>query len=193
MPDYPNNLYLSDPEPLPVGVMVPKCLPGRAAVLMHKGEKRGGIWMPPSGRMNPDLGRLIDAGFDDLKPGNEVVVKPYDGKWEDHWHEDRQMRLYGVICPWHESILAQRLDNELLPTWDWVLVERHSTPHHELLPDSMRWSEKEGTIVARGRLAEESTPGATALFDPDTFEKKTWRIAPNLCFVRERDLLAVIA
>ena len=77
MPDAPNTIYLCPPQDIP-DVKVPVCLPGRVSVLMYSGESRNGILMPGSGRLNPDVGRVLSPGTRWLKPGDEVLVKVID-------------------------------------------------------------------------------------------------------------------
>lgn len=199
MADASNTLYLCDKEPLSEGLPRLSCLPGRAAVLMHKGEKRGGLYMPISGRLNPDAGILVDADIDGPPVGSEVIVRPYSGKWVDGWHEGRQLRLYGVSEPWHESIVASRTPVGIEPTWDWVLVKRQDTPMHHLLPDKMRYSKSHGYIQAIGSRCSSLPLHAEALFCPEIWESGSTKALmfafgadPSLVLVREKHLLAVI-
>lgn len=198
MPDYDTTLQLCDKEAAPQGIRPLSCLPGRCAVLMHKGESRGGILLPLSGRLNPDMGTVVDSDCDGLLLGSEVIVKPYDGLWLDRWHEDRQLRLYGVVVPWHHSILAVRTPLGIEPVWDWVLVKRDDVENHHLLPDKMRCSKSHGSIHAIGPRCEALPPHARVLFSSDAFEPGAknafvfWGGDPSLVLVKERHILAVI-
>lgn len=199
MPDASSTLYLCDKEAPAAGLPGLSCLPGRAAVLMHNGHQRSGLWMPLSDRLRPDVGILAEADIDGPAVGSEVIVRPYDGKWIDDWHDGRQLRLYGVVDKWWASIVASRTPVGIEPTWDWVLLSRKDAPNHHLLPDEMRYSKAHGIIQALGPRCSPLKLNSEALFSPEIWEpgsKKVLSFAfgadPSLVLVREKDLLAVI-
>lgn len=164
MPDQPNTIFLCDPEPL-VEMKAPFVLPGRVAVLMHSGEKRGGLLAPPSGVLNPDVGVVVASGTS-LREQAEVICRPYHGQWRDNWLETgRQMRFFGVICPWHESIVAVRTPIGLEPTHDWVLLEEIAEETRIILPEIIRNERKFGKIVAFGPHCGDLTLGAGCVYE----------------------------
>lgn len=193
MPDGDHYLYLCDPEPVTVESKL-NCLPGRVAVLMHKGEKRGGIFMPPSGRLNPDVGYVYDSGTE-LAVGSEVIVRGYHGMWMDDFEDGRQLRLYGVVCPWYESIVCVRTPLGFEPTYDWVLLKMADTESSVILPDNHKMSTQNGTIRAIGSRVAEVGPGDTVILKPmkqDQMLRLVFSGEENLVLVREKHLLASI-
>ena len=102
-----------------------RMLTGRCAVWMHQPkESEGGIILPISGRMRPDVGYLAtDAmvGEYGLKAGSIVAVAPYRGDWLDH--EGHEYRVFGR---------NEGIEDAILMYWDgewkaapWVhLIER---------------------------------------------------------------------
>ena len=205
MPDADNVLYLCESEaPDLRGLRSLSCLPGRAGVLMHRAATRGGVYMPGSGRLNPDVGTLVYADIEGPIPGAEVIVKPYSGLWVDDWHTEevpgegpvkRQLRMYGVSEPWHESIVAVKTPLGIEPTWDWVLLERHDTPNYQLLPDRWRFAKDRATVRHLGPRCSLLPLNAGVIYKPD-LNKKALTFAfganPALILVREKDLLAEI-
>lgn len=146
----------------------PFVLPGRVAVLMHSGEKRGGLLAPPSGVLNPDVGVVVSSGVTQtsLRDQSEVICRPYHGQWRDNWlGTGRQMRFFGVICPWHESIVAVRTPIGLEPTHDWVLLEEIAEEIRIILPEITRNERKFGKIVAFGPRSGDLTLGAGCVFE----------------------------
>jgi len=164
MPDKPNTIYLCEGEEMPE-VTGPQCLKGRVAVLMYSGEKRGSILAPPSGILNPDVGVIVNSGIP-LQEGTEVVCRPYHGKWIDDWQRSgRQLRLFGVSCPWYDSIPAIRTPIGLEPTHDWVLLKGLRPQTDLILPDLERETWQYGEIVAFGPLASDLTVGNRCVFE----------------------------
>lgn len=115
--DQPNTIFLCEPEQLTLSTQY-DALPGRVVVQMYEGKSRNGILMPLSGNLNPDMGVVVSSGVMDLMVGDEVGVKPYDGGWKD------DLRFYGITDDWFDSIPIRRVGTEILPNWDWVIVER---------------------------------------------------------------------
>jgi len=162
---------------------------------MHTGTMRSGLYMPVSGRLNPDVGILVEADIEGPPVGSEVIVKPYDGKWLDNWHEGRQLRLYGVVTPWHSSIVAVRTPIGLEPTWDWVLLKREDAPNHRLLPDHLRYAEGRATVEGFGPKVSMLPLGAKVVYRPGLDKnalKFAFGIDPAYILVREKELLAQI-
>lgn len=195
MPDGDNTLYLCDPEaPSLEGLRTLSTLPGRAGVLMHVGEKRGLVYAPGSGRLNPDVGVLC-YGEIGIAPGTEVIVQPYHGKWLDDWHDGRQLRLYGVASKWHDSIIAVRTPLGIEPTHDWILLKREDNEGYKFLPDTMRFSDSKASVLQLGPRCSMLPLGARVIFKPD-IHKKALRFAfgadPACILIREQDVLAQI-
>lgn len=194
MPDGDHYLYLCDPEPVTVASRL-QCLPGRVAVLMHKGEKRGGLYMPPSGRLNPDVGYVYDTGTTYLKEGSEVIVRGYHGMWMDDFEDGRQLRLYGVICPWYESIVCVRTPLGFEPTYDWCLLKLDDAKTDLILPDALQKDLQFGQIRAIGDRVEEIGPSDDVVLQKlkqDQMLKLVFAGEEGLVLVREKHLLAAI-
>ena len=89
--------------------------PGKVAVLCDPDvtEMNGllvshGRWI---GSQNSDTGIVVSSGTKSLKPGQRVCFLPLHGLRcsapEFNWvAEGMEVRLYGVSCPWYDSILG---------------------------------------------------------------------------------------
>ena len=84
--------------------MIP--LPGRVIVCMYPAREKsdGGILLEGQesavgSKYQPDFGVVASSGVSELKRGDIVGVKPYDGMWINHTDADwvpekRQVRIY---------------------------------------------------------------------------------------------------
>ena len=122
-----------------------KMRPGVVAVLMDFKDRTGaGIYLPPSGRLTPDTGRVICSGVDELPEGCRVITKNHDstnefaaGAWLRHkdteWVPDgRVVKLFGVSDQWDANLLA-RIDDEIEPVSDWCLIRRKAKSQGAIL------------------------------------------------------------
>ena len=104
-----------------VGFDVPiKCLPGEVMVCMYPAREAsdGGILLEGQhgahgSKWQPDFGIVAKSSVQDVKPGDIVMVKPYDGLQFTHrdydWiPEGRILGLYGRVAGdhWTDSVEA---------------------------------------------------------------------------------------
>ena len=195
MAEASNVLYLSLPEEVPESLHdCVNCLPGRCAVAMYEGVSRSGLLMPLSGRLSPDLGVCV-ASACGVGVGQECLVKPYTGAWYENFQGSGcQVRLFGVIEPWYESIPATRHGEWLLPTHDWVLLEREYAVS-EILTVSKRPTCR-ASVVTVGPEVKDVHPDERMVFSEPEDGLLTFKFGPekaeSWCLIREKDLLAKI-
>lgn len=146
--EYQNRLYLPAPGALPAANLPDVlCLPGKLAVAMHPPrEMFGGLALPDvvQGRLRPDCGTVAGIGgpimtqkglygpSSHLKRGDVVLVRPYQGLWDDDTFEGLQMRFYGGAASngvfqkvaWWDDVVAVWDGMQWMPTGDNLLVRR---------------------------------------------------------------------
>lgn len=73
-------------------------------------KSNGGVWLPDvaSGKYRPNVGVVLVSGEASYKPGDVVLVRPYDGYWLDgykgkHYQTDREIRWFGLALDLEES------------------------------------------------------------------------------------------
>jgi co-chaperonin GroES (HSP10) len=106
-------------------------LPGRFVILVDPvRQSHAGLILPDevAAKTRPDAGTVIAVGPGvPLALGERILVRPYHGAWIEDvplGGELRQVRLYGVTRPWHESALMAWRAEEWQPLADWVLLRR---------------------------------------------------------------------
>jgi len=112
-------------------------LPNRAVVWVDKPETQNGIYLPPDGRMTPDVGVLahhLETEHYSLAAGTIVAFRPYRGVWFTH-ESGWEYRIFGVQEP---------LDYALLMVWDgeWKPLAPWSV---------IRMAEHESELILIGR------------------------------------------
>lgn len=101
-----------------------RMLGGRAAVWAYKPETRNGVYLPPSGRIQPDVGVLahdLDTEHYFLQKGTVVAFRPYRGVWLDH-EEGPELRIFGVQEPLDYALLMY-WDGEWKPLAPWSVIK----------------------------------------------------------------------
>lgn len=159
----PNAVFL--PESLPkidIEGCEMTCLPGKIAVLMTGNrESVGSILLPDQsqGRYRADVGRVISAtGPKSRKDGkiaqigigrgDYVLVRGYGGAWFNDYHEDKQLRLYGVVKdedglpttnPWDDDILAVYENGNWVPAGGNVMIRRFKQSNPLIPKELAKW------------------------------------------------------
>jgi co-chaperonin GroES (HSP10) len=160
------------------------CTPGKVVVEMSgQIERIGSIYIPTkvSGKLRCDVGIVVacqpprnkrgEALPMDIKPGDAVLVRPYDGAWFDgfdtgKYQTENQVRFYGIAgtpglkpedrgvyetVPWNDSIVARLVGNVVIPTHGNVLLAIDSGKHEFLaLPDGTSLPTQTATVAAPG-------------------------------------------
>lgn len=160
------------------------CTPGKAVVEMSPAVfKIGSIFIPGKvgGKLRCDVGIVLACAPPkgkcgnhlpmDVKPGDAVLVRPYDGAWYDGFDSNgyktaNQVRFYGLAgtpgldkndrgiyetVPWNSSIVARIVGNVVVPTHGNILLAADSTKHEFLaLPDGAKMPTTTATVVAPG-------------------------------------------
>lgn len=178
--EYQNRLYVpSEHSEEPASLPNFLCLPGKVAVAMYSVRAGyGGLELPDTvkGRMRPDCGVVCAVGGPvmsqkarlgpecHLKRGDKVLVRPYQGLWDDDVAPGTQTRFYGganhsgvfQLVPWWDDIVAVWDGLRWMPTGDNLLVER-KRDERPLVQTEMWLSE--GMVVAAGPYADQSCVG----------------------------------
>jgi co-chaperonin GroES (HSP10) len=205
-----NVLQLSGydlPEVHPSAFEAFQCTPGKVVVEMSSAiGKIGSIFIPSKvgGKLRCDVGIVLscnpprDKKGDpmpmDIKPGDAVLVRPYDGAWYDGfdtgtYSTENQVRFYGIVgiaslnevtkgqdgdksdrgtyekVPWNQSIVAKLVGNVVVPTHGNVMIALDSQDHEFLaLPEGVKMPTQTATIAAPG--SSKFKRGERVVFQP---------------------------
>jgi len=158
-------------------------------VSMAKGKSQGGVLLPTSGRMTPDIGTVLSVGkhyADFYQPGDKVAVKPGEGLYYYDWngHDlrfivdtyDEDGDLTGTVFDY-----VPLNKDRAIPTW--ALVER--VPKDA----SMLLLKKEYGDVCRyrGRLMAYDSAVKLTFRNPET-----WDLTEDHCLIPTVSLLAAL-
>lgn len=101
-----------------------RCLPGRIAALSHPFDgKRGSVYIPDRERYWPDVATVVSSGVRWIQPGEVGVFRPSHGAFKEGW-EERELRMFGVVCPWWHSLMGKWTPDGFVPGPGWTVVER---------------------------------------------------------------------
>lgn len=111
-----------------------RCLPGRVAGVTHLPSQTG-ILLPDRERYWPDTVTVTSSGVKGVEAGDVWVVAPSHGMFMERIGlGERELRIFGVACPWWESLIAKVTESGLAPGPGWMLVEREKVVPHPLMP-----------------------------------------------------------
>lgn len=159
--DYPDVFFLNGE---PAGSHPPSRsidpLPGRVAIRMDRSEKIGSIYLPTSGRMNPDTATVIASGVDGLEAGDRVGVTP--NQWGLMIDEDdgSEIRIFGINERIPDCLPFKIIDGEVAPHTDWILAKRHESSAK--IMSRRKYDSGVGTVVMDP--SGEMEPGETLYF-----------------------------
>jgi co-chaperonin GroES (HSP10) len=169
------------------------CTPGKVAVQMSgQVSQIGSIYIPSTvgGKLRCDVGIVLSCAPPkdkngrpyemDIKPGDAVLVRPYDGTWFDgfttgKYSTEDQVRIYGIAATpglyettkgqsgeksdtgtyettnWNDSIVAKLVGNVVVPTLGNLMIALENEKHEFLaLPDGMRMPTQTAHVAAPG-------------------------------------------
>lgn len=139
-----NQLYLSNdfPQYEDLGVKSPR---RGVIVSMCKADNRGGVFLPSSNRMLPDVGTVISVGEKygsdkkdcsiEFRPGDKVAVRPgiglyfydYEGSGHDLRFiqdiEDEDEDIYQYVL---DAVPVKLTENGVSPVSMWLLAQQES-------------------------------------------------------------------
>lgn len=156
-PDYKNCRL--KPEP---GIVVVEMFPQQESI--------GSILLPDQvkDKLQPDAGTVIASGHEDYKPGDAVLVFPYNGTWFRGWTEGYkakgEVRIYGVGSQTPEERIKRGagmdipavLTDKIQAKGSWVLIKRDPVVQASgliELPDEDQYRPGTATVVSAGDLS----------------------------------------
>lgn len=153
-----------------------KPLTGRVVVLMDpKVEKVGSLYLPDEaqGKERPDTGVVLASGDEWLTSGARVMTRAYHGAevegWKTtHYTAEDNLKFFGVVCDWHDSIFCIITDDGYEPLHDWVLIDRDDK------------TDKQGEIYLPDKLAHRPCMAQVLAFGPEC--KNTDRLAGRVFY-----------
>lgn len=167
-----------------------KCRKGCVAVLMCNMEKKGGVYLPPSGRLGADTGIVVDSGVPGVSEG-EWVACWFESGFNQYEKDGLIVRVYGSVEPWDESILLILDDSGAgghIPIDGWRWVQRVPSKQYSQLEVLEPMYDSVCIDVETGDMYVHATNDDSEIVGFEFCDD--WGLGPMDAMIREDDILA---
>lgn len=110
------------------------------------GQSKSLIELPNKERYWPDAVLVCKSGVKGIEPGDVWLVASGHGAFLPNFSPDgREVRLFGVVCPWWDSFVAKVSEHGLAPGPSWTMILQDKAENKFLMDEK---PPKRGVIVA---------------------------------------------